>query len=157
MKPSVYLETSFLSYAAAQFNSDILVLSRIQLSRYWWERYSKSFMLCVSKIVFDECLRGDPEAVQRRSQLLAETTALPLNENILVLANAFLERGTIPTKVANDAIHIACAAFYNCRFLLTWNFKHILNAFQSVSIRQIIEEYGYTPPLICTPESFLEE
>jgi hypothetical protein len=44
---------------------------------------------------------------------------------------------------------------HGCDFLLTWNFKHIHNPFQSRPIRETIEAYGYRSPVICAPDSFL--
>lgn len=155
MKSSFYLETSFLSYVAAQFNDNVIVLARIRSSQEWWYRYRKSSDLCVSQTVIDECLKGHPEAVNRRTQLLAETVLLPITSEVRKLAYRLVELGIVPVKVGDDAVHIACAAVHGCDFLLTWNFKHIHNPFQSRPIRETIEEYGFRSPVICTPDIFL--
>ena len=155
MKPSVYLETSFLSYVTARFNDNLTVLARIRSSQEWWQRYREDFDLCVSQTVVDECLQGNAEAVSRRTRLLAKATLLPITSDVRTLAHRLVERGIVPVKVGDDAVHIACAAAHDCEFLLTWNFKHIHNPFQSRPIRETIEEYGFRSPVICTPDTFL--
>jgi predicted nucleic acid-binding protein len=119
LEPSIYLETSFLSYVAAQFNENLIALARIRSSQEWWERYRKNFDLCVCQTVVDECLKGHPDAVDRRTQLLAETTLLPITPEVRRLAHQLVERKIVPVKVGDDAVHIACAAVYGCDCVLS--------------------------------------
>ena len=155
MKPSVYLETSYLSYATGNSSSDPRTQFRMQVSRTWWERQSERYALYVSETVLDECRRGDPQQAQRRSELLTRTTSLRLTEGVQALSDLLQEQSIVPVNAANDALHIAFAAFYQCVYLLTWNFKHILNARQLPKVNRLLQEQGYVPPLICTPETFL--
>ena len=37
-------------------------------------------------------------------------------------------------------------------FLLTWNCKHIANAVQRPLIEHVCREFGFEPPILCTPE-----
>jgi hypothetical protein len=41
-------------------------------------------------------------------------------------------------------------------FLLTWNCKHLANAFFRRKIAALIADAGYLCPVICTPEELLE-
>ena len=77
MKPSVYLETSFLSYAVARDTADIKVQARIQSSREWWHHCRSGYRLCVSQIVVDECRTGHPDGVARRAGILMDLVLLP--------------------------------------------------------------------------------
>jgi len=155
VKSSAYLETPFLSYVAALPNAEPLVSDRIRWSQEWWRRYREDFRLCISQSVVDECLRGNAEAAGRRTRLLTDLTRLPITDEVSKLAQRLVEKGVVPVKVTDDALHIACAAVHGCDFLLTWNFKHIHNPFQSRPIRETIEAYGYRSPVICAPDSFL--
>ena len=51
-----------------------------------------------------------------------------------------------------DAVHWAVAAHYECKFVLTWNFKHLNNARVERRAERITREYGYESPLLCAPE-----
>jgi len=55
-----------------------------------------------------------------------------------------------------DAQHLATAAVGGCRYLLTWNQKHLANPFMYERVDNIFEEHGYETPIIATPEQFLE-
>ena len=155
MNPSVYLETSFISYVAASSSANLRVSDRIRWSQERWQRYRENFRLCISQSVADECLRGNAEAADRRTQLLAGLVLLPITEEVGKLAQRLVEKGIVPVKVIDDSLHIACTAVHGCDFLLTWNFKHIHNPFQSRPIRETIEGYDYRSPVICSPDSFL--
>jgi len=62
----------------------------------------------------------------------------------------------LPAKARLDALHIAVAALHQMNFLLTWNCTHIANPIQRPMIESVIRSFGYTPPVICTPQELLE-
>ena len=41
-------------------------------------------------------------------------------------------------------------------FLVPWTFRHIANAAMRSGIEQACRQAGYTPPVICAPDEFLE-
>ena len=41
--------------------------------------------------------------------------------------------------------------------LLTWNCRHIANAFIQAKLRKLAATAGFTLPVICTPEELLEQ
>jgi hypothetical protein len=71
------------------------------------------------------------------------------------LAAELVLAGIIPEKVESDAGHIAHAAVHGCEYLLTWNFKHILNAAQTHAICETIKKYGFRCPILCTADYLL--
>ena len=56
---------------------------------------------------------------------------------------------------ADELGGVVSRTVYGCEFLLTWNFKHINNAQMKRDASRIIEEYGYQPATICTPEELM--
>lgn len=105
--------------------------------------------------MYDECGQGDEQAVENRASILNEAALLPLTGEIREIARRLIDPGPLPKKAAADAIHIAAATVYGCDYLLTWNFKHINNAHIKRQAMRIIEEYGYQPTTICTPEELM--
>jgi len=81
---------------------------------------------------------------------------LTLSETAIVVADALVAGGAIPGAYRDDALHVALAAVHNMDFLLTWNCKHLANAFLRRKTMQIVERLGYTCPVICTPEELME-
>jgi hypothetical protein len=42
-------------------------------------------------------------------------------------------------------------------YLLTWNCKHIANAFMIPRVNGVIRVFGFEPPLIYTPQQLMED
>lgn len=150
-KPSIYLETSFISYATNRLSNDFLVSAHQRLSRRWWEHRRSDFRFFVSEIVVAEIVRGNESAVEKRVTFLAGIESIDLNEASSTLAKSFLERSALPEKAAQDALHVAVAAVNGVDYLLSWNCKHIVNLEIYSGIQRIIEGSGYTAPKVCTP------
>ena len=66
MKPKVYVETTVLSYLAAQPSRQAVTAGRQVITRQWWETERKKYNLVVSEAVEAECGRGDAESASRR-------------------------------------------------------------------------------------------
>ena len=110
----------------------------------------------LSQLVLDECGAGDPEAAQERLEVLRPMLVLETTAEALALAKELLRAGALPVQAADDALHIAVAATRGIPFLLTWNCRHLANAFMRPVIETVCKAKGYTAPIICTPEELLE-
>jgi hypothetical protein len=108
-----------------------------------------------SELVLEECAAGNPEAAQRRLELLKDLPILSANEEITELAERLVADGPIPARAAGDALHIAFATIYQCDYLLTWNCRHIANAEIQRSVRRLLDYLDLELPVICTPEELM--
>ncbi|MEX2663011.1 MAG: type II toxin-antitoxin system VapC family toxin [Vicinamibacterales bacterium] len=151
MNPTVYVETSVISYLGAKPSRDIVIAAHQQVTRRWW-RSRRSYRLFVSQIVRDEAAVGDPVACARRLRILRGVPALAVTDEATRLAGELVRRGALPRKATIDAFHIGIAAAHQIEYLLTWNCKHIANATMRGTIEAICRSAGLTPPIICTPE-----
>jgi len=154
MKDSVYVESSVISYHAAKDSAHPLAAGRQQKTRQWWERAVRELTMYSSDLVREEVARGDSAEVERRVALLTDVPELATSAEAEELASRLLVAHAIPREAADDALHIAIAATNGLQFLVSWNFKHILNATKQASINTVIRDYGYSPPTLCTPEQF---
>ena len=68
-----------------------------------------------------------------------------------------MKEKAIPANSPEDALHIAIASVNGIDYILTWNFSHINNAQKKLKINRVMENQGYIPPVICSPEEFLGE
>jgi hypothetical protein len=66
MKPTVYLETTVISYLTAWPSRDVVRLARQQQTREWWDGQRHRFGLVCSEIVEQEVAAGDPAAAADR-------------------------------------------------------------------------------------------
>lgn len=156
MKPTVYLETSIISYVASRPSRDLIVAANQQMSHEWWHNHRDRFDTYVSQVVIDECSQGDPAAAQERLILLNGIPALVIGTEAKKLARRLTEFVPFPEKAHTDALHVAASAVNGMEYLLTLNCKHIANATLQRRIIQVCESAGLVAPVICTPQEIME-
>ena len=156
-KPSVYLETSFISMLTSRPTAFVTTAGMQQFSILWWEKCREDFRLFVSDLVYDEISRGDVEAATKRLQAIEGVPVLEMDVESRYLADEIVRRHGIPQKAIGDAGHVACAAVHEIDYILTWNCRHIANEFRKPLIERLIQERGFKPPVITTPQLLLGE
>lgn len=156
MKRRVYIETSVISYLAARPSKTIIGAAHQQITSAWWDKRT-DYDLFVSEMVLRECAAGDPDAARRRLKIIESIPLLVATEESYQLADNLLKKGIIPTKAAEDSLHIAIATVHTVDYLLTWNCKHIANPELQRRIMDYLSKQGQFLPFICTPEELLGE
>ncbi len=155
MKPKVYLETSIISYLTAVSGSDVVAVARQAITKDWWKKHRRNYELFVSDAVEQEASLGNPVMSHVRLKSMKPLTKLATSDMAIELAESLVRRKAVPEKASADALHIAIATVEEMNFLLSWNFKHIVNAQMQGKIEQICENEGYKPIIICTPDSLV--
>jgi len=148
---TVYIETSVVSYLSALPARDLLVAAWQSATLQWWQNRRADFEVCTSQLVLDEASAGNPEAAERRRHSLANIPILPIVSAVSDLAASLLKEGALPEKAADDALHLAIAAYHGVDYLLTWNCRHLDNAEMKPVMRSVCAVHGYVCPEICTP------
>lgn len=152
MKPSVYIESSVVSYLTAQPSRDVIVAGRQAITHDWWSNHRHRFELRISALVEEEINRGDEDAAARRRAFAAGIPSLSISDTAIELGELLLSEGAVPPGSESDALHIGIASAQGADFLLTWNFRHINNAEMKAVIASVIESRGLVCPQICSPE-----
>ncbi|MDE0012198.1 MAG: type II toxin-antitoxin system VapC family toxin [Candidatus Poribacteria bacterium] len=155
-KPKVYIETTVVSYLVARRSNDVMVFDRQRSTRQLWEEYSDAFEFVTSDIVLGEAMRGDPREAQRRITLLDDLRTLPLSLEAVALAHKLIDEGTVPLQFLPDAQHIAIAVVHSIEYLVSWNYKHIVNETKRQHIADVCLAAGYQPTTLCTPAVLIE-
>ncbi len=75
MKPTVYIETTVISYLTSRPSRDLIIAAHQQITHEWWEMALPHFEVFVSPIVLDEISRGDEQAAKLR---LERVSSFPL-------------------------------------------------------------------------------
>ncbi len=153
--PSVYIETSIVSYATARPSNVRHIVVRQEDARRWWAEYSSQYDLFASQAVLDEAAAGDAGAAKQRLQMLQGIPLIPITDAVRDVAAELLARSLLPAKASVDALHVAAAAIGEVDYLLTLNCRHIANARMLPQVYRTLEEFNVSRPLICTPEEFL--
>jgi predicted nucleic acid-binding protein len=155
--PTVYLETTVLSYLAAKLSRDLLIRSRQRVTRRWWALRSGGYRLLVSPSVLAEAGQGDPDAAERRRLLLEGLESLVLVPAVETMALRLCAGLRIPKRALADGMHLAFAVHYELDYLLTWNCRHLANAGVARALADLSRTEGFWLPIVCTPETMLGE
>jgi len=150
MKPKVYIETTIPSYLTAWPSRDLRRAADQLSTKDWWAT-REVFELFVSRLVLDECRRGDADAAAERIKAIQGISLLQNLTEVEELGDELMKAVKLPTKAQSDAIHIATASVHRIDYLLTWNCSHIANASLRSKIEEVCRRLGYTAPVICTP------
>ena len=151
----VYIETSIISHATARLSSDpATAVLQVQAKR-WMLEQRPLYDVVTSQLVIDEASLGDPDAAKRRLLLLDGIPVLPANPDANSIADEIVSRHMMPTIARLDALHVAIAALAGVQYLLTQNCTHIANAHQLPRVYRLLNEFGLSGMLICTPVEFL--
>jgi predicted nucleic acid-binding protein len=148
---SVYIETSIVSYLTARPARDLLAAAWQTATNRWWEGQRTRFALFTSQLVVAEAQHGDAAAAKRRLRALQGIPHLAMPDPVTTLAEELLNQGALPESAADDALHLALAAYHGMDYLLTWNCRHLDNAELKALMRSVCALKGYICPEICTP------
>ncbi|MDE0684594.1 MAG: type II toxin-antitoxin system VapC family toxin [Candidatus Poribacteria bacterium] len=157
IKPSVYIESTVVSYLVARPSDNPILASRQKVSQRLWEDYADRFEFVISSIVRDEIRQGDANAAQRQLEFISSLRVLELLPEIDILAQKLLDAGAIPRNSESDAQHIAIATVHRVEYLVSWNHKHIVNKNKREHINQVCQAAGFQPTTICTPIELMED
>ena len=154
--PSLYIETTVVSYYTARPSRDVVVVAHQQITQEWWETILPHCDAYVSPVVVDEAGRGDSYAAALRLESIATFPALAVSKEVDMLAQEYFSHTQIPEKARADAFHLALATVHDIDYLVSWNFAHILAASVRAVVQEINIAHGFRIPVICTPEEAME-
>jgi len=155
--PTVYIETSIVSYLTSRPSPYIRVAAWQETTTQWWEQERFKFELFTSELVITEAGGGDSAAAAKRLERLADIPVLAIDDAAKEFAAQLIRDGGVPAEAQADALHIAIASLHGLDYLLTWNCRHINRASAKPIIRSICAVAGYPCPEICTPLELISE
>jgi len=156
MKPTVYIETSVISYYAARLSRDLIVAAHQQITQEWWDKVLPKCKAYVSPVVTGEIALGDAQAAARRAEVAAAFDVLEIGPEIMEIAELYRRRIDIPDAARGDAYHLAVASWHHLDFLLTWNCRHMAAPRVREALSLVNDGLGIPTPAICTPEELME-
>ena len=152
----IYIESTIPSYVVARPARDLLQAARQQLTKDWWDLKREKHELFTSQVVLDEIAGGKAAMAKQRLMLMSGITVTRATGEVESLTQNILDSGLLPADADRDAAHIALATVHEMDILLSWNCRHIANAFIQARLRKLADAAGFTLPVICTPEELLE-
>lgn len=117
----------------------------------WRQMEAGRYQFLTSAITMDE-LTTAPERVR---ELFADTfpaeTVLGITAESERLASAYMERHILPPKYTDDARHVAVCTVMQLEYLVSWNFKHLVNVEREKGFNAVNLLQGYRPIRIVNP------
>ena len=151
---TVYLETSFISKMFDTSKNEISKSFR-KIANLWWEENQKSYDFYISQYVIDELSAGIYGHKIKSLKFAKKIKALGFNDEIFYLAEKLIELKAMPRK-GLDSLHLACASYYEIDYLLSFNYKHIVNDNKMDFLRKTVKGLKYELPKIVSPERLLK-
>lgn len=151
----IYLDTSVISYLDQQDAPE-----RMKETQEIWELFKKGqYEIYISDVVvyeINKCSREKREILLDYLDQI-EYTIIETDEGTVELAEKFIDFGFLKRKSYDDCRHIAAAILAGCDFIISWNFKHIVNVKTIRGIKAVTTYEGYKDLMIYPPSALLEE
>jgi predicted nucleic acid-binding protein len=148
MKPRLYFDTSvFGGHFDDEFSEHTIPL---------FERLrTNEFILLFSTVTQDE-LENAPEKVKNLVKGIKEehTEFIEATEEAVELATAYIDEKVVGQTSFADCLHIAIATINKADYLISWNFKHIVNVERIEGYNLINLKKGYKQLEIRSPREF---
>ena len=148
MKPRLYFDTSvFGGHFDDEFSEHTIPL---------FERLrTNEFILLFSTVTQDE-LENAPEKVKNLVKGIKEeyTEFIEATEEAVELATAYIDEKVVGQTSFADCLHIAIATINKADYLISWNFKHIVNVERIEGYNSINLKNGYKQLDIRSPREF---
>ena len=149
MRQKLYIDTSvFGGFYDEEFEA---------FTKPLFKRMQKgAFILLFSTVTQDE-LQNAPEKVQELVlHLKAEWTEfIELTEEAVELATQYIKEKVVGQSSYADCLHIALATIHHADFLISWNFKHIVNVQRIMGYNAINIKNGYKQLEIRSPRDLM--
>ena len=149
MKQRLYIDTSvFGGYFDEEFS---------EFTRPLFNRLQKGeFRLLFSTVTQDE-LNPAPEKVKElvRNLKVENTDFIEFNDEAVELVTQYIVEKVVGQTSFADCLHIALATINRADYLISWNFKHIVNIQRIRGYNSVNIKNGYKELEIRSPRDFM--
>jgi len=115
-------------------------------------------VICLYSEIVEHELEGAPSVVMGLFESMSGEykEKVVITDEILRLAEAYVNKGVVGRTSLEDCIHIAAATVHKADVLVSWNFKHIVNVRRVRGYNAINAEFGYPVLEIRSPREVLD-
>ncbi len=154
-KTKIYLDTSVLSYLKQEDSPD-----RMKATLQFWEELKNrdDIIIYLSDVTIAEvsdCYEPKRSYIMNRLKEI-HFTFLTKDDDAESLARQIIDLGILNNKSHDDCLHIAIAVLEACNYIVSWNFKHLVNVKTINGVRAITNLKGFSPIDIITPEMLIK-
>jgi phosphosulfolactate synthase (CoM biosynthesis protein A) len=123
-----------------------------------FEMVKRGEIICVYSDLTEYELENAPEKVKSHFLSLSQenTEFIEITEEVIKLANEYIKEKVIGETSIDDCRHIACATINKVDYLVSWNFKHIVNVFRIRGYNAINIKNGFIQLDIRSPKEIIK-
>ena len=146
---ALYLDTSVIGgYFDAEWMAD---------TRELWAQARAGKWRLLTSIVTERELENAPENVRQlfRETFPSASELLMATEEAEDLAEEYLRATVVSPKYADDALHVAICSTHRIPYLVSWNFRHLVNVRREAGFNAVNLLQGYAPLSIVNPRELI--
>lgn len=124
---------------------------------FWKMLETGVFDVYLSQVVFqeiDECYEPKRSLMYQHLKGISYNEVL-LDRKVFEFAQKIVDLNILKKSSFDDCQHISASIFTECDYIVSWNFKHLVNVNSIQNIRKIITDEGKKLIDIVTPSYFL--
>ena len=146
----LYLDSSVISHLEAQDTADKMQ----ETLSLWDDIKSSKYEIYLSSVVFEEL----EDCYEPKRKLLYEYLEqidffqLEVNDQVRKIADEIIRLGILKEKHIRDCMHIGCAIISESDYLVSWNFKHLVNIKTVKGVRALTNLFDYKSIDIISPQ-----
>ena len=149
MKQRLYLDTSVFG---GYFDDDFEEFTKPLFERI----VSGNFILLFSSVTQDELENAPARVKELVKHLRVEFTEfIELTDEAVELATQYIAEKVVGQTSYTDCLHIALATIHHADFLVSWNFKHIVNVKRIMGYNSVNIKNGYKQLEIHSPRELM--
>lgn len=115
------------------------------------------FRLVISSVLREEILPAPPRVQELFAQYEKLAEVVVVTEAALKLQSGYLDAGIVEPQWDADALHVALATVSRCEFIVSWNFKHIVNYKRISLYNKVNVALGHAPIGIYSPLEVIDD
>ena len=144
---SVYVDTSVVGSYYDPYDE----LRRAQTREFWIKL--GNYSVYVSKLVDEELTAiANYRLRLKLLKLVSSFKVLEVTPEIEALADEYVKKGVVPDMFRSDALHLAATTLNRIDYLVSWNFKHLVNIRTRRLVNQVNLKRGYRAIEIVSPQ-----
>ena len=149
MKTRIYIDTSVVGgFFDEEFQED---------TKRFYKWFEENDVVFVISDLLDIELINAPEKVRNSLGKYdnSKFERIKLSQESIVIANEYIKHKVVGISSLEDCRHIAMATVHKVDYVVSWNFKHIVNIDRIIGYNSVNLMLGYEPVEIYTPFQLL--
>ena len=123
----------------------------------WEDLKARKYDVVISDVVLEEIRRCKEPKRTLMGTKIAEVKPFVVEKNkeTTELANEYVKRNVLSQKSFDDCMHIALSVINHCDYLVSWNFRHLVNVHTLTGVKVVNALNNYKEILIVSPNMLI--